>query len=122
MGSAKPRDVYLAGKSDGQMLVTLSENEDTPNNAKVNYLLETLGIDRAKVPRGMKPDYLQIGIKNVSGADFDLDSVEILPRLTRRKIMAPCPNCATILFSLHKSIQAMVAGLAHCWPSNLFKQ
>jgi hypothetical protein len=86
MGSAKPRDVYLAGKSDGQMLVTLSENEDDPNNAEVNYLLETLGLDRAKVPRGMKPDYLQVGIKNVSGADFDLDSMEIYAEgLTRKK-------------------------------------
>jgi hypothetical protein len=86
MDDAKPRDVYLAGKSDGQMLVTLSENEDTPNNAKVDYLLETLGLDRAKVPRGMKPDYLQIGIKNVSGADFDLDSMEIYAEgLSRKK-------------------------------------
>lgn len=86
MGSSKPRDIYLAGKSDGQMLVTLSENEDTPNNAKMNYLLETLGLDRAKVPRGMKPDYLQVGIKNVSGADFDLDSMEIYAEgLTRKK-------------------------------------
>jgi hypothetical protein len=86
MGSMKPRDVYLSGKSDGQMLVTLSENEDTPNNAKVDYLLETLGIDRAKVPRGMKPDYLQVGIKNVSGSDFDLDGMEIdAESLTRKK-------------------------------------
>jgi len=86
MGSAKPRDVYLAGKSDGRMLVTLSENEDTPNNAKVDYLLETLGLDRAKVPRGMKPDYLQVGIKNVAGSDFDLDSMEIYAEgLTRKK-------------------------------------
>lgn len=85
MGTAKPRDVYLSGKSDGQMLVTLSENEDMPNDAKVNYLLETLGIDRAKVPRGMKPDYLQVGIKNVSGADFDLDSMEIYAEGLARK-------------------------------------
>ena len=86
MDGAKPRDVYLVGKSSGQMLVTLSENEDSPNNAKVDYLLETLGIDRAKVPRGMKPDYLQVGVKNVSGCDFDLDSMEIyVEGLSRKK-------------------------------------
>lgn len=86
MEGVKPRDIYLYGKSDGQILVTLSENEDQVRNSKVSYLMETLGVDRAKVPRGMNPDYLQIGIKNVSGCDFDLDNMEIyVEGLTRKK-------------------------------------
>ena len=85
--TAKPREVFLMGRAGGPMIVTMSEDEDDEVTRPVEYLVRTLGQDRAKVPRGMKPTYFQVGVKNLEGADFDLDSIQIFAEAisSRRK-------------------------------------
>ncbi len=85
MGSTKARNIWVSGRSDGDMTVTITADEDTAKEVSVDYLLEDLGQDRAKVPRGMDPVYLQVGLKNSNGADFDIDSIQILGEGLKRK-------------------------------------
>jgi hypothetical protein len=81
----KPRDVWILGRSTGGVVVTLTQDEGTPKEVSANYVLETLGTDRVKVPRGFQPTYFQVGIKNKNGSDFDIDGIQIIPESIRRK-------------------------------------
>jgi hypothetical protein len=82
---SKPRDVWVKGRSSGPMIVTIAEDEEGAEEGRVEYLFPTLGIDRAKVPRGMDPTYLQIGIKNDQGVSFDLDSIEVFGEILGKR-------------------------------------
>ena len=67
------------------MIVTMSEDEDPAEEGQIEYLIASLGQDRAKVPRGMDPTYFQVGLKNAQGCAFDLDSIQVFGESVRRK-------------------------------------
>jgi hypothetical protein len=79
------RDVWVGGRSPGDLKVILTGDEGTDEEVNLEYLLSTLSQDRAKVPRGLKPVYLKIGVKNIDGADFHLDSLQVFGTPTKRK-------------------------------------
>jgi hypothetical protein len=79
------RDVWIGGRSGGDLKVILTGDEGTDEEVSLEYLLSTLGQDRAKVPRGLKPVYLKIGVKNIDGSDFHLDALQVFGTPTRRK-------------------------------------
>ncbi len=85
LGQVKARDIWFAGRSTGAMQISLSADEGTPNYHTLSYLLSTLNQGRVKVPRGLKPVYLQIGIKNLNGEGFDLDSLQVEGEPIQRK-------------------------------------
>jgi hypothetical protein len=84
--SARARDIYLMGRSDAQMRVTLIGDEEEDSREEADYLLSKLGQDRVVTPRGLDPVYLQVAIENSQGGDFDLDSIQVFGEgLKRRK-------------------------------------
>jgi hypothetical protein len=85
MEGIRARDVWLGGRSDGDMEVVIAADEGTAQEFVAEYLLTTLGQDRAKVPRGLKPVYLQVGVKNVAGSSFDLDALQVYGEPMKRK-------------------------------------
>ena len=85
-GSIRARDIYLMGRSDAQMRVTLIGDEEEESREEADYLISKLGEDRVVTPRGMDPVYLQIAVENSQGGDFDLDSIQVFGEgLKRRK-------------------------------------
>jgi hypothetical protein len=85
-GAARARDIYLLGRSEGQLRVTLTGDEEEEDRDEADYLLSNLGQDRVVTPRGMDPVYLQIAVENSQGGDFDLDSIQVFgEQLKRRK-------------------------------------
>lgn len=82
--SIKPRDVYVLGRATGMMALTIEADEDTEKEVKIAYMLETLNLDRAKIPRGIKPTYFSLSLENKNGSDFDIDAIQIYAeRLSR---------------------------------------
>jgi hypothetical protein len=82
----KPRDLFISGRSDGDMRVYLSEDEGAEIQQEVEFLLPSLSREKITVPRGMKPNYFKIALENVAGADFDLDSLQLFgEKLSRRR-------------------------------------
>jgi hypothetical protein len=85
MEHAKARDIWISGTAGGHMRVSLSVDEGADAYQDADYLLTTLDQCRVGVPRGLKPVYLQIGLANESGSDFEIDQVQILGETLKRK-------------------------------------
>ncbi len=85
LGETKARDVWINGRSSGAMQISIAADEGTASNFAMNFLLATLKNDRVKVPRGLKPIFLQIGFSNVSGSSFDIDSLQVTGEKIQRK-------------------------------------
>jgi hypothetical protein len=73
----KPRDVYVLGRADGMMALTVQADEDTEKEVNIAYMLETLNLDRAKIPRGLQPTYFSLKLENKNGSDFDIDEIQV---------------------------------------------
>ena len=85
MEHSKARDVWVLGKATGHMNVTISADEGTDALFEEDYLIATLGQDRATVPRGLLPIYLQVGASNIAGCGFDIDAIQIYGEQIKRK-------------------------------------
>ena len=85
ISGGKPRDIWVMGRSEGPMIVTMSEDEDPAEEGRIECLLASLSQDRAKVPRGMNPTYFQVGLKNAQGCAFDLDSIQVFGETPRSR-------------------------------------
>jgi hypothetical protein len=83
--SARARDIYLMGRSDAQMRVTLIGDEEEESREEADYLIAKLGQDRVVTPRGLDPVYLQIALENSQGGDFDLDSIQVFGEALKRR-------------------------------------
>ena len=74
------RDVWITHRTDGRLAIVFSVDEDdTGGVERVTQLVgEELQEEKVKVPRGLKGRYYTMEFKNISGADFDLDSLEVM--------------------------------------------
>lgn len=79
---------WLTYRSDGHLSVTFSIDED--NKESSTSITQITGSkmheERVKSGRGLKSRFYTIEIQNISGADFDIDSLSILVEAIRRKI------------------------------------
>lgn len=77
--------VYVDSRSVSPMTLTCrvegQEFTYTVNSAKA-----TVGTARVDPGKGLKGTYWQFELKNVGGADFDLDSFKVLPHATKRRV------------------------------------
>lgn len=79
-------DIYAALRADGDMTVSVSMDEQTT----YQYTLTTHGVTRlkqrrVKIGKGVKGKYCRVGVANVSGADFDLDTLNITATLSKNR-------------------------------------
>jgi len=81
------RDVWLTYRTDGNLALIFSTDEDTTTEVQRNtaVISEELQEEKIKVPRGLKGRYYTIELKNLAGADFDLDKMEIMVDVTGNK-------------------------------------
>lgn len=82
------RQAWLTYRSDGHLSVMFSIDED--NEESSTGITQIAGSkmheERVKSGRGLKSRFYTIEIQNLSGADFDIDSLSILVEAIRRKI------------------------------------
>lgn len=81
------KEVFVSYRSGNAMMLTVDLEGDT----QYQYVIEprsTTGMrnSRAKIGRALKSKYWQIGVKNVDGADFDVDSLAFKPQELERKL------------------------------------
>jgi len=81
----KVRDVWVQGRASGDLRASVSADEGLDSFFEEDYLLTVLGQDRATLPRGLKPVYIQVGVFNEDGADFDIDAIQIVGEAIQRK-------------------------------------
>ena len=74
------RDLWLTHRTDGRISVTISTDEDatTEVERRTQIVSDELHEEKLKVPRGLKGRYYTFEVKNLSGADFDLDSISVM--------------------------------------------
>lgn len=75
------RDVWLTYRTDGHLGLVLSVDEDNSTEVeRITILVNPTELqeEKIKVPRGLKGRYYTIELKNKSGADFNIDNLEIM--------------------------------------------
>jgi hypothetical protein len=82
------RNAWLTYRSDGhlELVLYVDENEDSPVSRSTEIASDEIHEERIKVPRGLRGRYYTIELKNMSGANFDLDKLSLLVESIRRKI------------------------------------
>lgn len=74
------RDVWLTYRSDGTLALVFSVDEDVTTEVERDTVLTGSEIreEKLKVPRGLKGRYWTIELKNLLGADFDIDKLSAM--------------------------------------------
>lgn len=86
------QSMYLGYKADGDLLVKviIADDHNSQREAHIYKLVERGGGSqregRVPVGRGLQSVYWDYEIHNADGADFELDTVEILPLIHERRI------------------------------------
>jgi hypothetical protein len=83
------RNVWLTYRSDGHLMLVLlvDEDEDHPAECDPTQIVgQKIHEERVKSPRGLRGRYYTLELKNLSGADFDLDSLSLVVDAIRRKV------------------------------------
>ena len=78
------RDVWMTYRTDGHMEFVFSTDEDTTTEVQRDTVTisEILQEEKIKVPRGLKGRYWTVELKNLLGADFDIDNWEVMVDIT----------------------------------------
>lgn len=81
------RDVWLTYRTDGNLALVFSVDEDATTEVERATVetSEELQEEKVKVPRGLKGRYWTIELKNLLGADFDIDKLEVMVDVTGKK-------------------------------------
>lgn len=81
-----PKEAWLAYRSAGEMAFGVEEDEH--NNYEAILDEQAIGIAevRAKLGKGYKGRFYRFTFKNLSGSDFDLESIRVLGQPIKRKV------------------------------------
>lgn len=82
----KARDVWLTCRTDGQLMLVVQLGEHDYYTDVFTRTDEKAHEDRAKLPKGFKERFLAFEIKNVDGADFDIDGLRLTVDQLRRRV------------------------------------
>jgi len=85
-GQKSPRSMLLGGRFDGQMQVSITDEKGVTQN----FLTEVMGNEdgtKVALRSDQRSRYLKVKIANVDGADFSVDSADLIfiPGPERRK-------------------------------------
>lgn len=73
-------------RNDGSMLLKASNGEQLEASYRITTTSTRIHPDRFKLGRGLKNVYWQFEMENVSGADFEIDRLEVIPLMLQRKV------------------------------------
>jgi hypothetical protein len=80
---------YIGLASDGELILkTVTEQHGKKNERWYKFSKPKTALDtvRVQLGRGVKSRYWQYEISNASGADFDIDTIELLPLVLKRRV------------------------------------
>ena len=82
------RDVWITFRSDGNLTLVIFVDEDTTTTIQkqTTIVSDTIIEERLKLPRGLRGRFYTVELNNLSGADFDIDSLNLLVESVRRKV------------------------------------
>jgi len=75
--------VYIGSNADGRLVVTGTVDNDRSAIVATAF---TGRNRRAKMPKGLKGRYWGFRVANTNGGPMSVDSIDILPEITRRKV------------------------------------
>lgn len=85
------RKIYIGYETNGSLIIKVKNEEDNERSYTLPYrLYDRQGGNTVNVGRDGAGRYWGIRVENVSGADFAIDSIEVLPVVlnTRRSMLA----------------------------------
>jgi hypothetical protein len=82
------RDVWITHRTDGYLTLVIYVNEDTKTTIEkqTKIVSNEMKEERIKPPRGLRGRFYTVELKNLSGADFDIDSLGMLVESIKRKV------------------------------------
>ena len=73
------RDIWITHRTDGNIRLKIFIDEDNVAIEKqTNIINDRIMEERIKPPRGLRGRFYTMELRNVAGADFDIDSLSIL--------------------------------------------
>jgi len=82
------RDVWITHRADGYLKLKIFVDEDTTTTVEkqTSIVSDEVREERIKPPRGLKGRFYTVELQNIGGADFDIDSLNLLVESIQRKI------------------------------------
>lgn len=82
------RDAWITYRTDGHLalVVLVDEDASTVIEKQTNIVSDEIREERIKLPRGLRGRFYTMELKNLSGAGFDIDSLNLLVESIRRKV------------------------------------
>lgn len=77
---------YLGLRADGQMVLKVVTDEKAEDWYLLEHVPDAIGETRVKIGKGLQARYWRIKLANKGGADFDVDSLRLLPLKMQRRI------------------------------------
>jgi hypothetical protein len=77
---------YLAARSNGSLVLKVIADEDKEYWYELEHVDDNLKTSRTKIGRGLKMAYMQFELRNLHGADFEVDKLEFIPVVLKRRI------------------------------------
>ena len=79
------REAYLGIRKDGEMVIKTITNEHLERWYHLKSTHDGMGTERVKFAKGVKSGYWQFEVHNKDGGDFDLDYMEVIPMVLKRR-------------------------------------
>ncbi len=80
------REAWFVFRSDGTVILRVRVDEQDSYEEELAYLHDRIREGRVKIAKGLKKRFAALGLKNVRGSDFDLDSIRVIVDPIREKI------------------------------------
>jgi len=82
------RDVWITHRTDGTLKLRIYVDEDStaPVEKHTTIVNSNMTEERLKPPRGLRGRFYTLELRNVGGADFDIDSLSLLVESIKRKV------------------------------------
>lgn len=82
------RDVWITHRTDGHLALIIQVDEDAKSiiEKDTQVVSDEIREERLKPPRGLRGRFYTIELRNILGANFDIDTIGVLVESEKRKI------------------------------------
>jgi hypothetical protein len=82
------KDVWITHRTSGilRLIIYVDEDSTTTIEKRTTIINSNMTEERLKPPRGLKGRFYTVELRNVGGADFDIDSLGLLVESIKRKV------------------------------------
>ncbi len=85
-GKSSVYDAYIALRNDGEIALKIKTDDDTERWYSISRTSDVLRDHRMKTRKGVKSRFWSFSLANIDGADFEVDAIELVPIILKRRV------------------------------------